>query len=140
MFHGLFGLPENQCEKLLGHLPFLLAPSQLTLQASFGEQECFKTQPLAAAEEDFYHVLCSQGEGVGDTAMSPSGGQILPQNPEELLGLPVRSVGWADRFQSNRKEIIPVSVPQYMDTLGGGRLYPGRDWLLPLRFPPLFFP
>lgn len=109
----MFGLLENQCEKLPGHLLFLLAFSKLTLQASFREQECFKTQPLDAAEEDFYHMLCSQGEQVGDMAMSPSSGQILLQNPEELLGMPARSARWADYFQNNCKEITPVHTPGY---------------------------
>lgn len=73
-------------------------------------------------------------------AMSPSSGQILPQNHEELLHLPARPAGGAEHFQSSCKEITLVSVPQYMDTLRGGKLYPGRDWLLPLCFPPLVFP
>lgn len=77
--------------KSMGKVPWASAMCPGIPIGVLGEQECFESQPLAAAEEYSLHRLCSWRKQAGDMALVR--GQILPQNP---LG---RSVGWADNSQ-----------------------------------------
>lgn len=123
----------NQCEKLSGHLPFLLASSRLALQASFSKQERFETRPLAAAEDIFHQVLCSPGEWLGVRSTRPFEWRNPASKPRGAAW-PAGMVSTASRalleqLRGNRRGATSLQ-PQHVGARGDGQHCPGWDWIL----------
>lgn len=113
--------------KPVGEVPWASAMCPGIPASVLREQECFKSQLLAAAEEDSHHRLCFWGKRVGDMAVSPVRGQILPQNPAGKI----RGMG-----RRLSEETTPFPVPQYVM----GQALPGKGLDSPSPLPSLVFP